>query len=199
MFLVVGLGNPGDKYEGTRHNVGFEVIDVLSKDFGIAVTHSEHKGLVGKGVIEGHKVILVKPQTFMNLSGECVRELLDYYDIDPMTQMVVISDDVTLSTGNIRIRKKGSAGGHNGLKSIIAHTGTTEFTRVRVGVGEVPHQGDMINHVLGRYDTKDRERVDYSFSKAKGAVLDFLNDDIDGAMNKYNVKDDIILLNKKHH
>ena len=189
MFLVVGLGNPGDKYEGTRHNVGFEVIDVLSKDFGIAVTHSEHKGLVGKGVIEGHKVILVKPQTFMNLSGECVRELLDYYDIDPMTQMVVISDDVTLSTGNIRIRKKGSAGGHNGLKNIIAHTGTTEFTRVRVGVGEVPHQGDMINHVLGRYDTKDRERVDYSFSKAKGAVLDFLNDDIDGAMNKYNVKE----------
>lgn len=189
MFLIVGLGNPGSKYDGTRHNVGFEVIDDISKEYGIPVSHKEHKGLVGKGVIEGHKVMLVKPQTFMNLSGECVIELAEYYGIDPKTELIVISDDVTLSTGNIRVRRKGSAGGHNGLKDIIAWTDTNEFTRVRVGVGEVPEKGDMVSHVLGRYDAEDRKRVDYSFSKAKGAVIDFLNGDIDAAMNKYNVKE----------
>ena len=191
MYLIVGLGNPGSKYDGTRHNVGFEVIDALSKEYGIDVNHKEHKGLVGKGIIEGKKVMLVKPQTFMNLSGECVIELAKYYDIDPKSELLVISDDVTLSTGNIRVRKKGSAGGHNGLKDIIAWTDTTEFARIRVGVGEVPEKGDMVNHVLGRYSEEDRKRVDDSFEKAKGAVVCFLNDDLDGAMNKYNVKEKI--------
>lgn len=189
MYLIVGLGNPGSKYDGTRHNVGFEVIDALSKQYGIDVSHKEHKGLVGKGVIEGQKVMLVKPQTFMNCSGECVIELSNYYGVDPENELLVISDDVTLSTGNIRVRKKGSAGGHNGLKDIIAWTGTQNFPRVRVGVGEVPENGDMVNHVLGRYSKEDREKVDSSFEKAIGAVQCYLNDDLDGAMNKYNKKE----------
>lgn len=190
MFLIVGLGNPGSKYDGTRHNAGFEVIDALSKEYNISVSHKEHKGLVGKGIIEGHKVMLVKPQTFMNLSGECVIELAEYYGIDVKTELLVISDDVTLSTGNIRVRKKGSAGGHNGLKDIIAWTDTNEFARVRVGVGECT-DGDMINHVLGRYSTEDRQRVDASLEKAIGAVKYFLDGNLDMAMNKYNAKEKI--------
>lgn len=190
MFLIVGLGNLERKYEGTRHNVGFEAIDAISKKFGIDVNHKEHKGIVGKGIINGHKVILVKPQTYMNLSGECVFELTEYYDVDPTQELVVISDDVSLSTGNIRVRKKGSAGGHNGLKSIIGLLDTNEFPRIRVGVGECEH-GDMVAHVLGRYNEEDRERVDSSFDKVIGALELFLDGDLDAAMNKYNVKEKV--------
>ena len=188
MFLIVGLGNPERKYEGTRHNVGFEAIDVISKKYGIEVNQKEQKGLVGKGMINGYKVILVKPQTYMNLSGECVAPLADYYDVDPETELVVISDDVSLSTGNIRVRKKGSAGGHNGLKNIIALLGSNVFPRIRVGVGECT-DGDMVSHVLGRYDAEDRERVDASMEKVLGAVELFLAGELDAAMNKYNVKE----------
>ncbi len=190
MYLVVGLGNPERKYDGTRHNVGFEAIDAIGKKFGIEVNHKEHKGIVGKGVINGNKVILVKPQTYMNLSGECVQPLCDYYDVDPETELLVISDDVSLSTGNIRVRRKGSAGGHNGLKNIIALLGTNVFPRVRVGVGECEN-GDMVAHVLGRYNEEDRKRVDDSFDKVIGALELFLADDLDAAMNKYNVKEKI--------
>ena len=190
MFLIVGLGNPERKYEGTRHNVGFEAIDAISKKFGIEVSHKEHKGIVGKGVINGRKVMLVKPQTYMNLSGECVREMCDYYEVDPQTELLVISDDVSLSTGNIRVRKKGSAGGHNGLKNIIAHTGSNVFPRIRVGVGECEN-GDMVSHVLGHYDAEDRERVDASMDKVIGALELFLEDNLDGAMNQFNVKEKV--------
>ncbi|MBP5324112.1 MAG: aminoacyl-tRNA hydrolase [Pseudobutyrivibrio sp.] len=190
MYLGVGLGNPERKYDGTRHNVGFEAIDAISKKFGIEVNHKEHKGIVGKGVINGNKVILVKPQTYMNLSGECVQPLCDYYDVDPETELIVISDDVSLSTGNIRVRRKGSAGGHNGLKNIIALLGTNAFPRIRVGVGECEN-GDMVAHVLGRYNEEDRKRVDDSFDKVIGALELFLADDLDSAMNKYNVKEKI--------
>lgn len=188
MYLIVGLGNPERKYDGTRHNVGFEAIDAISKQFGIEVNHKEHKGIVGKGIINGKKVILAKPQTYMNLSGECVLPLTDYYEIDPSTEMVVISDDVSLSTGNIRVRKKGSAGGHNGLKNIINLLETNEFPRIRVGVGEC--EGDMVAHVLGRYNAEDRERVDASMEKVIGAVELFLDGDLDAAMNKYNKKEE---------
>ena len=139
-------------------------------------------------MINGYKVILVKPQTYMNLSGECVVPLADYYDVDPETELVVISDDVSLSTGNIRVRKKGSAGGHNGLKNIIALLGSNVFPRIRVGVGECT-DGDMVSHVLGRYDAEDRERVDASMEKVLGAVELFLAGELDAAMNKYNVKE----------
>ncbi len=190
MFLIVGLGNPERKYDGTRHNVGFEAIDAISKNFGIEVNHKEHKGIVGKGIINGSKVILVKPQTYMNLSGECVFELCDYYQVDPESELIVISDDVSLSTGNIRVRKKGSAGGHNGLKNIISLLGTNAFPRIRVGVGECEN-GDMVSHVLGHYDKEDRERVDASMEKVIGALELFLQDDLDAAMNRYNVKEKI--------
>ena len=188
MFLIVGLGNPERKYEGTRHNVGFEAVDVIAKHFNIEVNHKEQKGIVGKGIINGQKVILAKPQTYMNLSGECVAPLCDYYEIDPESELVVISDDVSLSTGNIRVRKKGSAGGHNGLKNIIALLGTTTFPRIRVGVGECTN-GDMVAHVLGRYNEEDRKNVDASFEKVIGAVEYFLEGNLDAAMNKYNVKE----------
>ncbi len=190
MFLIVGLGNPERKYEGTRHNVGFEAIDAISQKYGIEVNHKEHKGIVGKGIINGHKVMLVKPQTYMNLSGECVFELTEYYDVEPTEELIVISDDVSLSTGNIRVRKKGSAGGHNGLKNIIGLLDTNEFPRIRVGVGECG-KGDLIAHVLGRYDEEDRKRVDSSFDKVIGALELFLDGDLDAAMNKYNVKEKI--------
>ncbi len=190
MFLIVGLGNPERKYDGTRHNVGFEAIDAIAQKYGIEVKHKEHKGLVGKGRINGQKVMLVKPQTYMNLSGECVFELTEYYDVDPVTELIIISDDVSLSTGNIRVRKKGSAGGHNGLKSIIGLLDTNEFPRIRVGVGECQN-GDMVAHVLGRYDSQDRQRVDDSFEKVIGAVELFLEGQLDSAMNKYNVKEKI--------
>ena len=190
MFLIVGLGNPERKYDGTRHNVGFEAIDAISKQFGIEVNHKENKGIVGKGIINGNKVILVKPQTYMNLSGECVQPLCDYYDVDPETELIVISDDVSLSTGNIRVRKKGSAGGHNGLKNIIQMLGSNVFPRIRVGVGECEN-GDMVSHVLGRYNEEDRKKVDDSMEKVIGALELFLQDDLDGAMNKYNVKENL--------
>jgi len=190
MFLIVGLGNPERKYSGTRHNVGFEAIDAISEKFGIEVNQKEHKGLVGKGIINGHKVMLVKPQTYMNLSGQCVFEMCQYYQVDPESELLVISDDVSLSTGNIRVRKKGSAGGHNGLKNIIALCDTNAFARVRVGVGECEN-GDMVAHVLGHYSAEDREKVDKSFEKVIGAVELFLENDLDSAMNRYNVKEKV--------
>ena len=188
MFLIVGLGNPERKYEGTRHNVGFEAIDAISKHFNIEVNQKEQKGVVGKGVINGKKVILAKPLTYMNLSGECIKPLCDYYEIDNETELIVIMDDVSLSTGNIRVRKKGSAGGHNGLKNIIAQLGTDAFPRIRVGVGECKND-DLVSHVLGRYDKEDREKVDASMEKVIGALELFLEGSLDSAMNKYNVKE----------
>ena len=151
MFIIVGLGNPGKKYENTRHNAGFLAIDALADKYGIRVTEKKHKALCGTGVIEGNKVLLVKPETFMNLSGESVRAVMDFYKIDPEEDMLVIYDDISLAPGNIRIRKKGSAGGHNGIKSIIAHAGTQNFVRIKVGVGEKPSGWDLADYVLGHF------------------------------------------------
>ena len=135
MYVIVGLGNPDKKYENTRHNIGFDVIDALSNKYNIPVKEKKFKALCGSGVIEGVKVLLVKPQTYMNLSGESIAEVLNFYKLDPETEMMVIYDDISLAPGNIRIRKKGSAGGHNGFKSFIAHAGTQVFPRIKVGVG----------------------------------------------------------------
>ena len=148
MILIVGLGNPGKQYEHTRHNVGFDVIDVMADKYNISVTEKKHKALCGKGIIEGQKVVLAKPQTFMNLSGESVAELLNFYKSDPETELIVIFDDISLAPGNIRVRKKGSAGGHNGIKNIIAMTGTQNFMRIKVGVGDKPAGWDLADHVL---------------------------------------------------
>ena len=155
MYVIVGLGNPDKKYEHTRHNIGFDVIDALADKYNISVTDKKHKALCGSGVIEGMKVLLVKPQTYMNLSGESVAEVMNFYKLDPDEEMIVIFDDISLEPGRIRIRKKGSAGGHNGIKSIIAMTGTQGFSRIKVGVGEKPQGWDLADHVLGRFSSED--------------------------------------------
>lgn len=188
MHIIAGLGNPGKKYEKTRHNAGFDVIDVIAENYGINVSEKKHKALIGKGVIDGEKVILVKPQTFMNLSGESIREIVDYYDVDVLSELVVISDDITLELGNLRVRAKGSAGGHNGLKNIIAELGTDAFTRVRVGVGEKPEGGDLINHVLGHLTADERKSFSEAAEDAAKAAVLCMKGEVAEAMNKYNGK-----------
>lgn len=184
MYAVIGLGNPDKKYEKTRHNVGFDVIDELASQMGITVNTRRHKALCGLSSIGTEKVLLVKPQTYMNLSGESVRAVIDFYKLDPEKDLIVISDDIDLPTGKIRIRAKGSAGGHNGLKSIIAHAGTQNFKRVKVGVGA--NEGDLIKHVLGKFGKNERALVENAIIDAAGAVKVIIDDSVETAMNKYN-------------
>ena len=143
MYVIAGLGNPKKEYENTRHNVGFDAVDLLADRHGIRVNEARHRGLVGKGIIAGQKVILLKPLTYMNLSGESIRDVVQYYKLDPSAQLVVLCDDINLDPGVLRIRKKGSAGGHNGLKNIIAQLGRDDFCRVRIGVGSKPEGYDL--------------------------------------------------------
>ena len=143
MYIIVGLGNPERKYAGTRHNIGFSAITALCDAYNISLDLKKHKALCGKGYIEGQKVLLAEPQTYMNLSGESIHELVDYYKIDPESELIVIYDDINLAPGKLRIREKGSAGGHNGIKNIIAHLGTQNFNRIRIGVGEKPKGWDL--------------------------------------------------------
>ena len=188
MFVIVGLGNPDKKYEATRHNIGFDVIDAIAEKYNIDVRDKKHKALVGSGVIEGMKVLLVKPLTYMNLSGESVAEVMNFYKLDPEEDMLVIFDDISLAPGNIRIRKKGSAGGHNGIKNIIAMTGTQNFMRIKVGVGEKPAGWDLADHVLGRFDKEDRAKVDDAIKDAVDAAVLMMQGDVDKAMNEFNSK-----------
>jgi len=152
MIVIAGLGNPGKEYDKTKHNVGFWVIDQLAKQYNIDVTKFKHKALIGDGVIAGKKVLLVKPQTYMNLSGESIRELVDYYKADPENELIVIYDDINLAPGKLRIRARGSAGGHNGIKNIIAHLGSQDFYRIRIGAGEKPKGQDLADYVLSRFN-----------------------------------------------
>ncbi len=186
MFIIVGLGNPSAEYEKTRHNVGFEVVKILADRFDIATDFIKHKAVCGRGVIEGNKVMIAMPQTYMNKSGESVRELTDYYKIDVTSELIVIYDDVALPPGKIRIRKSGSAGGHNGMKNIISHLGTEEFIRVRVGVGEKPKGYDLADYVLGHFTKEEGEFMEVSFIEAANAVVSIMNDGIDAAMNRFN-------------
>ena len=188
MFLIAGLGNPDKKYEKTRHNIGFDTVDALAEKYNISITEKKHKALCGSGVIEGVKVILAKPQTYMNLSGESVRELIDYYKADETQELIVIYDDISLPPGQLRIRKKGSAGGHNGIKNIIAHLGHDSFMRIKVGVGEKPQGYDLAAYVLGHFDKKDREVMQQAFADAADAVVMMMNDSADSAMNHFNGK-----------
>ena len=188
MFIIVGLGNPGKEYENTRHNAGFNSIDVLANKYNINIREAEHKALVGKGYIEGQKVILVKPQTYMNNSGEAVREITDYYKVDPESELIVLYDDISLPVGTLRIRDKGSAGGHNGIKSLITHLGTQVFLRIKVGVGDKIPEMDLVNHVLGHFNKDDSEVMRESFIKAAEATVLMLGGDIEKAMNIYNKK-----------
>lgn len=188
MYIIAGLGNPGQPYEGTRHNAGFDVIDVLAEAYDISVDYRKNRALIGKGIIEGQKVILAKPQTYMNLSGESIRGLVDYYKVDEESELIVIYDDVSLDPGQIRIRKKGSAGGHNGIKSIIAHLGTEVFPRVKVGVGQKPRQYDLADYVLGHFSREEREQMAEGYRHAAEAVKYMVTDRVDEAMNEYNRK-----------
>ena len=187
MYIIVGLGNPGKKYEHTRHNAGFEVIDILADRMGINVEESKHRGLLGRGMLEGQKVVLVKPQTFMNLSGECVREVADFYKAAE-DEIIVIYDDISLDPGQLRIRAKGSAGGHNGIKNIIAQLGTQVFPRVKVGVGEKPRMMDLADYVLSRFSKEDQGKMDDAFKEAADAVAMMVSQGVEPAMNKYNTK-----------
>ncbi|MFU2422266.1 MAG: aminoacyl-tRNA hydrolase [Bacteroides sp.] len=188
MYLIVGLGNPGKEYENTRHNIGFDVIETLAAQEKIDILEKKHKGLVGKGYIDGEKVILAKPLTYMNLSGECVKEILDYYKIDAKTNLIVISDDISLAPGHIRIRKKGSAGGHNGLKNIIAHLGDDEFIRIKMGVGEKPAGYDLADYVLGHFTGMERKVMDEAAAEAADAIRVIMKEGAESAMNRFNGK-----------
>ena len=187
MYIIAGLGNPGKEYMGTRHNAGFSVIDELADKYNISVDTAKHKGLIGKGVIAGQKVILVKPMTYMNNSGECIREVMDYYKCD-IDDFIVIFDDISLDVGKLRLRAKGSAGGHNGIKDIIRQLGTEKFLRIKVGVGAKPKGWDLADHVLGRFSTEDRKLVDEAIEKAAKAVDIMISQGVDAAMNEYNRK-----------
>ena len=186
MFLIAGLGNPGRQYEKTRHNMGFDVIDEIIDRCWIPQGGIAHKAMYGKGIIAGEKVMLAKPLTYMNLSGESIREFVNYYKIDPETELIVIYDDIDLEPGQIRIRKKGSAGGHNGIKSIIGQLGTQNFYRIKVGVGAKPKGWDLADYVLGHFSSQERELVDEAVKKAADAVETILQSGIDAAMNQYN-------------
>ncbi|MCR5254951.1 MAG: aminoacyl-tRNA hydrolase [Acetatifactor sp.] len=188
MFIIAGLGNPGKEYAGTRHNIGFETIDYIAQKAGIDVIEKKHKAIIGKGYIDGEKVILAKPQTYMNLSGESLRELVDYYKCDHETEVIVIHDDIALDAGNLRIRKKGSAGSHNGLKSIINHFGNDTFVRIKMGVGDKRGNGDLAKYVLGHFDAADREKLEETKASAYEAVKLIMAGDVDKAMNLYNKK-----------
>lgn len=188
MFVIVGLGNPEKKYEGTRHNIGFAVIDALADKYNISIKDKKHKALCGTGVIEGVKVMLVKPLTYMNLSGDSVADVMNFYKLDPEEDMLVVYDDISLAPGNIRVRKKGSAGGHNGIKSIIARCGTQNFMRVRVGVGEKPEGWDLADHVLGHFSDEDSRLVREAVDDAIGAIVMMSRGDVEQAMNNYNAK-----------
>lgn len=190
MYIIVGLGNPGKEYSNTRHNIGFDVIDALAKEANIDVLEKKNKALVGKGIIDGQKCILAKPQTFMNLSGMSVSELVQYYKIDEKSELIVISDDISLDVGQIRVRKKGSAGGHNGLKNIIAQLGHEEFVRIKMGVGEKPKGYDLADYVLGHFKAEERKIMDDAAKRAVEALHVIMTKGVDQAMNQFNRKNE---------
>ena len=188
MFIIAGLGNPDRQYEGTRHNAGFDVIDRIAEKYNIAVDTKKHRAYIGKGIIDGQKVILAKPQTYMNLSGESIRSLVDYYKIDEENELLVVYDDISLDVGQLRIRAKGSAGGHNGIKNIIAHLGTQVFPRIKVGVGEKPKGYDLADYVLGHFSKAETERMEEGYDNAVRAAEMIVSGQLSEAMNEFNRK-----------
>ncbi len=185
MYLIVGLGNPENEYANTRHNMGFDTINEIARRNNINITKTKFKGLYEVGIIQGEKVILLKPQTYMNLSGESVIEIMDFYNI-PEKNLIIIYDDIDTEKGNIRIRKKGGPGSHNGMKSIVDNLQTTEFTRIRVGIGQPKFKNDMINYVLEKIPEEERKILKQGITKAAEAVEEILKNGIDIAMNKFN-------------
>lgn len=185
MYLIVGLGNPEDKYSNTRHNMGFDVINELSKECDIKVSKSKFDAFYGMGEINGKKVILAKPQTYMNLSGESVIKFKKFYKLSNKN-IIVIYDDMDLNIGDIRLKAKGGPGTHNGMKSVVDNLNTEEFIRVRVGIGTPKYKDDIINYVLEQIPKREREILDGSIIKAKDSIIEILENGIDKAMNKFN-------------
>lgn len=183
MYLIVGLGNIGDKYNNTRHNIGFDAVDLIAEKYNIDINRTKFKGVYGDGIIASEKVILLKPTTYMNLSGESVREVANFYKISN-ENIIVIYDDVSLEVGRVRIRHKGSAGGHNGIKNIIQNMSTDVFPRIKVGVG-LPN-GDLVSHVLGKFSSEERKRVEKVFDIVADSVETMIKEGISQSMNKYN-------------
>ena len=183
MFLIVGLGNPEEKYNNTRHNIGFEAVDYIADKYNIDINRKKFKGVYGEGFIGNEKVILMKPTTYMNLSGECIREVIDFYKLSN-EDILVIYDDISLDIGRLRIREKGSAGGHNGIKSIIQNLGGDKFPRVKVGVGQP--KDNLVNHVLGKFSKEDREHIEKVIPVVSDAIVEIVKNDAKESMNKFN-------------
>ena len=183
MILIVGLGNPGKQYEQTRHNIGFDVIDYMANKYNIDVNREKFKGICGEGFIENKKVILLKPLTYMNLSGESIREFVNFYKLED-DEIIVVYDDISLDIGRLRIREKGSAGGHNGIKSIIQNLGGDKFPRVKVGVGQP--KDNLVNHVLGKFSKEDREHIEKVIPVVSDAIVEIVKNDAKESMNKFN-------------
>ena len=184
-YVIIGLGNPGKEYENTRHNMGFRAIDVLSSDENIDIGRNKFHALIGRGRIGGRKVILVKPQTYMNRSGIAAREAAMYFDVPPRN-LIVIYDDVDLPAGSIRIRKSGGAGTHNGMKSVVEQLGTKDFVRIRIGVGGAGDGEDLIDRVIGKVPKAEQAVLDEAAAVAAGAARDIITDGVDKAMNRHN-------------
>lgn len=185
MYLIIGLGNPEEEYSKTRHNMGFNAINKIAEKYEIEMKKTKFNGIYGSGNIEGEKVMLIKPQTYMNLSGKCVKEFLDFYKIEK-EKMIIIYDDMDVEPGKIKIRKQGSAGSHNGMKSIISEIQTQEFPRIRIGIGRPTYEHDKINYVIGNIPEEEMEKLEEGIEKAKEATIDILAKGIDHAMNKFN-------------
>lgn len=188
MYIIAGLGNPGREYENTRHNAGFASLDALAKRHGIELTTRKFQALTGSGYIDGQKVLLVKPQTYMNLSGESLRAACDFFKVDPEEGLIVIYDDISLAPGQLRVRKKGSAGGHNGIKNIIAQLGTQNFLRVKVGVGEKPAGWDLADYVLGHFSGEELPMIREGLEQAADAAAMIVSGEMAAAMNRFNMK-----------
>ncbi|MDP4093798.1 MAG: aminoacyl-tRNA hydrolase [Bacillota bacterium] len=187
LFVIAGLGNPGLKYSNTRHNVGFDTVDLLAYKNNIKVSKVKHKALIGDGEIGGRRILLVKPQTFMNLSGESIREIMEWYKV-PGSRLIIIYDDIDLPLGKVRIRPKGSSGTHNGMKSILYQIQTDDFPRIRIGIGKPSENWDLADYVLGRFNEEDRKLINNSIVLAADAATEIVKSGINNAMNTFNGK-----------
>lgn len=185
MYLIIGLGNPEPEYSKTRHNMGFDVINKIAKKYEIDLSRTKFNGIFGSGIIEGEKVLLLKPQTFMNLSGQSVKQYVEFYKI-PLENVLVIYDDMDVEMEKIKIRKKGGPGTHNGMKSIVHELVSEDFTRIRVGIGKPIGEYDAIDYVIGKLDDETYKKLEVGIQKAAEAASEYIKNGIDSAMNKFN-------------
>lgn len=188
MYLIVGLGNPEEEYANTRHNMGFQTINKLAKELEIDITRNKFDGIYGSGIINNEKIILLKPQTYMNLSGKSIKQFMGFYKIS-QNDLIVVYDDIDLDSGTIRIRKKGSPGTHNGMKSVVHEIGQDDFIRIRVGIGTPDYKEDLINYVIGQIPEEEKNILEEATDKAAKAVMEIINQNVESAMNKYNISE----------